>query len=353
MNNSNNSKNFSESNQTKRSKEIELNLNFIESRIQELRNFQSLFSFSKHHFSFNSSQSALNISMKSNEFGDQDKINDNDQSSESNLSQQNIQEIALSMFDLFKNNITSKNDNISNNNSNNNDWKASFRAQNVEFFDFILNELYDSDNVVQIKKNVYYKNVYFFVERIKDVVNIYTIEKIRFNLFNCLKKTVQIWYIKNLSDFEKKTFQSLNIDVEKWCDALIKKFKQFDFFALQFFSSKSYSFDDLKNKKNMFSFVFFVMKHAKTANIANVHDQLIWIYNAIAFELAKDIDFSKKIISISIFFKQLDNKREIWFRIYFRNFNKDSFEYKYQFFSKYQNFYFKYEKKNKKTYKQN
>ena len=98
------------------------------------------------------------------------------------------------------------------------------------------------------------------------------------------------------------------------------------------------------------------MKHAKAINIANIHDQLIWIYNAIAFELAKDIDFSKKIISISIFFKQLDNKREIWFRIYFRKFNKSSFEFEYQSFFKYQNFnlYFKYDRKNdRKAYKSN
>ena len=290
--------------------------------------------------------------MNSNE-SEQSEIDKNDFSSEFNLFQQNIQNIVLFMFNLFRNNIAFKNDNVSNNNFNNDDWKGLFQTQNVEFFDFILNESYDSDDVIQVKRNVYYKNVYFFVKKIKNAVNMYIVEKIRFNLFSCLKKTVQIWYIEDLNNFEKKNFRSLNIDVEKWCGVLIKKFKQFVFFVLQFFSSKSYFFDDLKNKKNMFSFVFSVMKHAKTINIANVHDQLIWIYNAIAFELAKNIDFSKKIISISIFFKQLDNKREIWFCIYFRKFNKNSFEYEYQFFSIYQNFYFKYEKKNKETYKQN
>ena len=98
------------------------------------------------------------------------------------------------------------------------------------------------------------------------------------------------------------------------------------------------------------------MKHAKTINIANVHDQLIWTYNVIVFELTKNINFSKKIISVSIFFKQLDYKREIWFRIYIRKFNKNSFEYEYQSFFKYQNFnfYFKYDQKNdRKIYKSN
>ena len=350
-NSSNNSKNFSELNQSKNSNDVDFNLNFTRSKIQKLRNSQSLFSFSKHNFSFNTSQFFSNTSINSGENG-QNEIDENDFLSELNLFQQNIQKIVLSMFNLFRDNIAFKND-TSNNSFNNDDWKGSFRAQNVKFFDFILNETYGSDDVIQVERNVYYKNVYFFVKRIKNAVNMYIVNKIRFNLFSCLKKIIQIWYIKDLSDFEKKILRSLNIGVEKWCDVLIKKFKQFVFFVLQFFLSESYFLDDLKNKKDMFSFVFSVMRHAKAINIANVHDQLIWVYNAIAFELAKDIDFSKKIISILIFFKQFDNKREIWFCIYFCKFNKNSSEYKYQFFFKYQNFYFKYEKENKGIYKQN
>ena len=212
-NNSNNSKNFSEQNQSKNSNDVDFNLNFTKSRIQKLKNSQSLFLFSKHHFSFNTLQLFSNTSMNSNE-NEQNKIDENDFSSELNLFQQNIQKIVLSMFNLFKNNIVFKNDTL-NNNFNNDDWKKFFRAQNVEFFDFILNESYEFDDVIQIKKNVYYKNIYFFVERIKNVVNMYTVKKIQFNLFNYLKNTIQIWYIENLSDFKKKTLRSLNIKIEK------------------------------------------------------------------------------------------------------------------------------------------
>ena len=98
------------------------------------------------------------------------------------------------------------------------------------------------------------------------------------------------------------------------------------------------------------------MRHAKAINITDVHDQLIWIYNAIAFKLARNINSSKKTTFVLTFFKQFDNKREIWFRIYFRKFNKSSFEFEYQSFFKYQNFnfYFKYDRKNdRKAYKSN
>ena len=163
--------------------------------------------------------------------------------------------------------------------------------------------------------------------------------------------TLKIWAILKKKHFDHWTLKSRN-DAMFWSKNSNNRF----FFALQFFSSKNYFLDDLKNKKNMFSFVFSVIKHAKAVNIANVHDQLTWIYNVIAFELTKNIDFSKKIIFVSIFFKQFDNKREIWFRIYFRKFNKSSFKFEYQSFFKYQNFnfYFKYDQKDDRTvYKSN
>ena len=347
----------------KGSTEIELNLDPFKPRIQELKNSQSLFSSPDHHFSSNVSQPFSDIPMEADGQngsggpdgpGGQGGMSDNDPPSGPNLSQQDIQKIALSMFNLFRDNIAPKNDaNAPNNSSGNDDRKASFRPQDVEFFDFILDESYGPGDVVQIKRDVYYRNVYLFVERIKNAVNMYTAEKVRSSLSSCLKKTVQIWYTEGLSDLKKKILRSLNIEVEKWCDALIKKFKQSVSSALQSFSSESYSLDDLKNKRDMSSFVFAIMRHAKAANIADVHGQLIWIYNAIASELARDIDSPKETISVSIFFKQFDNKREIWFRIYSRKFNKGSSEYGYQFFFKYQNFYSKYDKDDKGAYKPN
>ena len=219
LNNSSNLKSLSESKQTKQSKKIEFNLNFIRFRIQKLKNSQSLFSFLKHHFSFNTSQFFSNTSMNSNE-NEQNEIDENDFSFEFNLFQQDIQNIVLFMFNLFKNNIAFKNDNVSNNNSSNDDWKKSFRTQNVEFFDFILNESYDFDDVIQVKKNVYYKNVYFFVKRIKNVVNMYTIEKIRcegvYRGFVLICKKFDIGECWGLAHFKKHTQLNATKKIKKF-----------------------------------------------------------------------------------------------------------------------------------------
>ena len=43
-------------------------------------------------------------------------------------------------------------------------FKMQFRAIDVNFFDSKLNESYGLKDVVQIERDVYYKNVYLFVK---------------------------------------------------------------------------------------------------------------------------------------------------------------------------------------------
>ena len=345
--------------------EVEPNLDPSKPRIQELRDSQSLSPSPEHHFSSNASQSSSETPMEAGGQGGpggpggsdgQGGTGGNNPPPGPNLSQQDIQGIALSMFNLFRDNIAPRDGNVPNNNSSNDDWKGSFRAQDVGFFDPTLDESYGPGDVVQVGRDVYYRNVYLFVERIKDAVNMYTADKVRSNLSSCLRGTAQIWYTEGLSDLEKEALRSLGTGAEKWCDALTKKFKQSVSSALQSLSSESYSLDDLRNKRDMSSFVFSVMRHAKAANIADVHGQLTWAYNAIAPELARDIDPPEETTSVSTFLKQLDNKRETWFRIYSRKFNKGSSGYGYQSFSKYQNSnpYSKYDRRDdKEAYKSN
>ena len=81
--------------------------------------------------------------------------------------------------------------------------KNYFKITNVNFFDFKFEKSYDSDDVVQINRNVYYRNVFMFVKKIKNAMITYEIETIKTNLSTCLRDTVQIWYIENFSDLKK------------------------------------------------------------------------------------------------------------------------------------------------------
>ncbi len=113
--------------------------------------------------------------------------------STSNLIQQNIQSIVLSMFNLFAQNVQNQaqikiaktiNEVIIVATK-----KSSFWASNVEFFDSQLDSSYDSEDVVQIKRDLYYKNVYLFVKRIKNAVIMFEAKIVQINLFACLRKS--------------------------------------------------------------------------------------------------------------------------------------------------------------------
>ena len=70
--------------------------------------------------------------------------------------------------------------------------KNQFRAIDVNFFDSKFDESYDLKNVVQVDRDVYYRNVYFFVKRVKNTVSIFENEKMKTNLSFCLRNSVQI-----------------------------------------------------------------------------------------------------------------------------------------------------------------
>jgi hypothetical protein len=92
--------------------------------------------------------------------------------------------------------------------------KNVFKVFDVEFFDSQLDSSYDSDDVVQIERDLYYKNVYFFVKRVKDVVIMFDVEVVRTNLLTCLRESTQIWYTEKLSDLKKKTLRTLENDAD-------------------------------------------------------------------------------------------------------------------------------------------
>ncbi len=112
-----------------------------------------------------------------------------------NLTQQNIQEIILFMFNLFAQNVQDQIqaktiettvDVVTN------VKKSSFRVSDVKFFDSQLNSFYDSDDVVQINRDLYYKNVYLFVKRVKDAMIMSNAKIVRTNLSICLRETTQV-----------------------------------------------------------------------------------------------------------------------------------------------------------------
>ena len=113
----------------------------------------------------------------------------------------------MSMFIIFIQNVAGQeNAPVS---ASNIQSKGYFKATDVGFFDFKLKDFYDADDVIQVDRDVYYRNVFLFVKRIKNAVTLHETEIVRVNIFSCLRGIAQIWYTEGFNDLKKKALRSL------------------------------------------------------------------------------------------------------------------------------------------------
>ena len=103
-----------------------------------------------------------------------------------NLTKKDIQTIVMSMFIIFIQNVVVKMNILTQKTFS----KNYFKIMNVNFFDFKFEEFYNFDDIVQINRNVYYRNVFMFVKKIKNAIITYEIKTIKINLSTCLRETV-------------------------------------------------------------------------------------------------------------------------------------------------------------------
>jgi len=61
------------------------------------------------------------------------------------------------------------------------------------------------DNFIQyVNKNIYFWDIYLFIERIKNITTIKSANLFRNNLYTCLRDNVLVWYIEVLIEEQKR-----------------------------------------------------------------------------------------------------------------------------------------------------
>ena len=82
-------------------------------------------------------------------------------------------------------------------------------AKNIGYFDFD----YDGKKpVIDAGKNVYYKNVYVFIQRFKNMKFIHDMKKFRTVLPQCYKKSVFIWHFTEISERNKRFYRTVSFE---------------------------------------------------------------------------------------------------------------------------------------------
>ena len=192
-----------------------------------------------------------------------------------------------------------------------------WQAADLGYFDPMLDKSYGEGEVVTVGKDVYYRSVILFVERIKDLASVKGATLVRSNVNTCLRGAALTWYTAELSNLERVGLRADENDVKEWCDALTKRFKQPTGVALTQLTSEKYTLHDARTRREPASYVQAILRHAKAANFNEVEHQLTFAYQGIAAELRAFIDPPRAGITIASFIQILELKKDTWFEMRF------------------------------------
>lgn len=108
------------------------------------------------------------------------------------------------------------------------EWKSN----DIKYFDLEYDDLANVDSsIVNAIRHVFYRNVYAFVDRLKNMTILREKEKLRIVLSQCFRDFALIWHFMKLSNFEKQLL--CNVDLKSWYKILIHRFKKRTSIALQ------------------------------------------------------------------------------------------------------------------------
>ena len=182
------------------------------------------------------------------------------------------------------------------------DWTA----KEVEFFDSTTD---DFESVINLKKHVFYKNIYAFVNRLNDVKSLREKDKFRHIISQCLRNTTLIWHFTELFDVEKEIYRDMSF--ENWCKMLIKRFKERASAALNYLQFIKYTLQNARLRKDSRVFAQDLFRHAKIVSLTFVYNQLILVWNNLDWQFRQHVSQSTKNTTIQSFLEQLNNNCDI------------------------------------------
>lgn len=190
-----------------------------------------------------------------------------------------------------------------------------WNAADLGFFDPHLDKSYGEGEVVTVGKDTYYRSPILFVERIRDLSTVKGAAIVRSNLNTALRGSALAWYTAELSNLERVGLRADENGVEEWCSAITRRFKESTGVALHNLTSEKYSLHDARTRREPAAYVQAILRHAKSANIDNVENQLTFVYQGIAAELRAFVDPPSATTSIASFIQVLELKKDTWFEM--------------------------------------
>ena len=114
-------------------------------------------------------------------------------------------------------------------------------VEKIEFFDSIAERI---DSIINIEKHIFYRDVYAFTDRLKDMTIFKDDIKLRTVISQCLRESTFIWHSIELFVLEKEMLR--NASLINWYNVLIRRFKKRTSVALIIMQIIKYTMKDAK-----------------------------------------------------------------------------------------------------------
>lgn len=188
---------------------------------------------------------------------------------------------------------------------------GALKADDVGFFDPSYEDPTNTNSpVVSVGRHVFYRDVYAFEDRLKDLVHLKGEDKVREVLPTCFRGSALIWHSTQLTELEKRGLR--NFSVGQWCETLVEKFKERTATALEHLKADHYTMADARQGRAPREFAQNMMRYAKAAHMDSVYNQITLIWSNLALEFRQQIPEPTTSTTLSQFIDQLDSKESIW-----------------------------------------
>ena len=174
---------------------------------------------------------------------------------------------------------------------------------------------YESKSMIRNDKNVYYRNVHLFIERILNLVVTKDHDVVKINLNTCLQDIALNWYIDELITL--KRFELRQIDLtKKWINLFKKRFTFNQFVVINSLIAERFFIVDVRNDRESFNYVQQIVSYVKNVNFDIIYHQLIWTWRNFDSKFKRDIDASIETTTLTQFFEKIEVKKKIWQNVY-------------------------------------
>jgi hypothetical protein len=195
-----------------------------------------------------------------------------------------------------------------------------WNSDDIEFFDSNFEEkfAFTNETVTHAEKDIYYRDVYVFVEQVKEMTIMIESKIVKKNLSSCLRESILIWHIAKLFEISKRIlFYEKNVN--EWIQTFIVRFKTQVITATVNLLRERYTLTNAKKNRESREYAQKVIRWIKFAELTSSFNQLNIVYNEIDAEFRRDLKKSFKETSIDEYLQFLNDCKDIWWALTKRN----------------------------------